>query len=148
MYEIGQEFGRATLLVDAINDATDDVKTNNFNAWQAATDIPKDLEIASYRVADIFEALKTRVSHFSDTAYSYINSAENTILPKLGTSKPQRKKIAFLQSLSLFACFKIEENCDGSKTITFSDEGWLCIGCLGLGFVCYCCSSCLNECDC
>jgi len=103
MFAIGQDFGKATLLIDAVNDAEEDAKTGNFNAWQAAMDIPEDLESARCRVAGIFDSLKERTARLSDTAVSYIKSAESFILPDLGMPKPQQSGLAsFLLPSALF----------------------------------------------
>jgi hypothetical protein len=142
MFAIGQDFGKATLLVDAVNDADEDAETGNFNAWQAAMDIPKDLEVARCRVADIFDSLKGRVARLSDTAVSYIKSAESVVLPNLGMPKPQRGGLtSFLLPSVLFAqpsfnppkfefpepksnpCALVQENCDGTYSLTAS--GWI-----------------------
>ncbi|MCL2005677.1 MAG: DUF5685 family protein [Planctomycetaceae bacterium] len=140
MFAIGQDFGRATLLIDAVNDVEEDAQTGSFNAWQAAMDIPKDLESARCRVAGILDSLQDRSAHLSDMAASYIKSAEGFILPDLGMPKPQRGGLAsYLLPSALFAqpgdcpatppepgskpCSPIEQNCDGTLSITAA--GWL-----------------------
>jgi hypothetical protein len=126
MFAIGQDFGKATLLIDAVNDVDEDAETGNFNAWQAAMDIPNDLGGARCRVAGILDSLKERVAHLSDMAVSYIKSAESVVLSNLGMPKPQRGGLAsFLLPSVLFGdgeCPLVRQECDGSYSIT--DFGW------------------------
>jgi hypothetical protein len=84
MYKIGRKFGELTLLVDVVRDAEDDKKTGNFNAWRAAFDLPQDIEGVRKTVKESFEELKHSVQPLSEIACSYVESAEKTIVDKLG----------------------------------------------------------------
>ena len=101
----------------------------NFNAWQAAMDIPKDLESARCHVAGILDSLQDRSASLSDMAASYIKSAEGFILPDLGMPKPQRGVLAsYLLPSALFAqgptrCGGlIQQDCEGNWYLT--GPGW------------------------
>ncbi|MDR1484362.1 MAG: DUF5685 family protein [Planctomycetaceae bacterium] len=142
MSEIGKDFGRLTLLVDAINDANEDMQTGNFNAWQMCCDIPQELEAVKPCVVDLFNSLLEKSSRLSNTAASYVKSAKENIISRLGQPKIKPSGLASLMLPFLFAesepLFHTEENCDGTTTTTMTPTGETCMGCCLFSAIIYC----------
>ena len=76
---IGREFGKLTLLIDAVVDCNKDIQDNHYNIWKASQDLPQDyLNIREY-IINSFDKLINLASFQDTTISNYLISAKNNI---------------------------------------------------------------------
>lgn len=117
MEQVGRLFGRLTLLVDAVEDHSDDKKDGVFNVWSSSTDLPQNRASMLEYVATEVQALKENASQLSDTAGSYVQAATEAVLGRL--SEPKKRGVLMTHPASVLAsCACLQQNCDGSYELT------------------------------
>ena len=86
MFEIGMQYARLTLLIDAVEDCAEDARSSSYNIWRSSTNLPQDLPGIMQVVSDMFYILKTKSIILSDMAAGFIAASEGITLKRLQIS--------------------------------------------------------------
>lgn len=127
---VGQQFGRLTVLVDAVEDADDDAATGSYNIWKASTDLPGDKDTIIARIHQCFDVLRTTSTRISTIAGQYLEAAQEATLQRLALPKAKARLLTHPGSV-IAGLNCVEHDCAGNSSLTPTGMCIAALCCIG-----------------